>query len=171
VTARLIAAAVALAAVIAPAAFGQATGGLPGDPSLLPPALSDLALDPPLFRVSTAETPVARVARVARGTTIRFTLSGTATVTLLFERATVGRRSGGQCVERTKSNAAAKTCILWVEDGTISRAGAGGPNAIAFSGRIGKRRLRAGRHRVAATAVDSLSRSSETARAVFRVLS
>ena len=69
------------------------------------PLLSSASLTNTTFAVrprGAAETPVA--ARAKRGTVFRYTLSEDARVVFTIERATVGRRVGGSCRMRTRSN-------------------------------------------------------------------
>jgi hypothetical protein len=75
--------------------------------------------------------------RFAHGTRFRYMLSENARVTLRFKR--IGRRGLA---------------------GALRQAGTDGVNRIRFTGRIGRRALRPGRYRVAATAVDAAGNRS-----------
>jgi hypothetical protein len=110
----------------------------------------------------------ARVVRVRRGTRFRYTLSEPACMTLRIKRALPGRRSGGRCVRPTPQLERAKRCTRYRTVGTLRRSGAKGTNRIRFSGRIGKRALRAGRYRAVIRATDAAGNRSARKRARFR---
>ena len=79
---------------------------------------------------------------------MRFSLDRTATVKL-----TVQRRSHGR----------------WVRAGVLRRSAVAGANRVRFSGRIGRRALRPGRHRIVARARDAAGRTSAPRRVRFRI--
>jgi hypothetical protein len=85
-----------------------------------------------------------------RGTRIGFRLSEAATV-----RLTIVRRLGGR---RTK--------VV----GTLRRRAHAGANHIAFSGRLGRRALRAGRYRLVLRATDAAGNRSRSHTRSFTVL-
>ncbi|HST37873.1 MAG TPA: VCBS repeat-containing protein, partial [Conexibacter sp.] len=155
-------------------------GGTPpaGGRDTTAPRLGALRLSPASFAVARGAT--AKVAGSARGrrapkrgTTIRFTLSEAARVTLTVERRAAGRRSGRRCVAPTAKlrRARARACTRFVVAGTLVRGGGRqGANAVAFSGRIGRRALAAGRYRVTATAADAAGNRAAAIRAAFRVV-
>ena len=111
------------------------------------PVLDRLALTRKRFRVGSATT--ARVARLHRGTVVRFALDRDAQVTLTFRRRVDGR---------------------WVRRGTLRRTGRAGANRVAFSGRIGRKALRPDRYRMVARARDDAGRTSASQQAGFRIL-
>ena len=126
------------------------TGGEPqpqGGGATSAPVLDRLALTRKRFRVGSATT--ARVARLHRGTVVRFALDRDAQVTLTFRRRVDGR---------------------WVRRGTLRRTGRAGANRVAFSGRIGRKALRPDRYRMVARARDDAGRTSASQQAGFRIL-
>lgn len=146
-------------------------------PDTIRPVLGGLSLSPASFAVgkgATARLAVARRPPARRGTRIRFTLSEAARVTLTFERRAAGLRSRGRCVAPTRAlrRARAKACARFVKAGTlVRRGGVRGTNTVAFSGRIGRTALRAGRHRVTVSAADAAgNRNAGTVRAGFRIV-
>ena len=156
----------------------------PPPPPPPPPAaaeLTGLKLVPARFRVAAFRTPVAargeaaarkRGKRRARaGSSIRFRIGRAATVRLKIERRIVGRRSGRRCVAAKRPpRRAAKRCRRWAARGTLVRRDlAAGAHRFRFSGRIGRRALKPGRHRVTAVAVADGLRSTPR-RARFTIL-
>ena len=107
-----------------------------------------VALTRSVFAVSprgSAETPVA--ARAKKGTTFRLTLSEAARVVVTVRRASPGRRVGGRCVKPSRSNRAARRCTRLRLAGRFAIDSPAGASRHRFSGRIGSRRLSAGRYR------------------------
>jgi hypothetical protein len=100
-----------------------------------------------VFAVASAATPTA--AGTKRGTTLRYTLSENARVVIRIKRKT-GRRY------RTV--------------GTLRRNALTGSNRVRFSGRIGRRALKAGRYRAVLIATDGAANRSAPKRAGFRIV-
>jgi hypothetical protein len=101
---------------------------------------------------------------------VSYRLAATATVRLTAERAARGRRVGGACVRPSRGNRGRPACTRFVRvRGALSRTGKAGANATVFGGRVGGRRLAAGRYRLAAVARTAAG-SSVPRRAGFRVL-
>jgi hypothetical protein len=113
--------------------------------------ISHLRLRPKRFRVARKPTPVAAQSSVKRGTTIRFSMTAAAQVRfrILRLRPRHGHRRAA---------------------GSLSRNLPAGANAVRFSGRIGHRRLAAGRYKLIATAIGGNGQSSNTLSAKFRIL-
>lgn len=135
-------------------ASGGGAGGSSVPPRLDPPgagALPALILD----RVSLSRTRFGLVARGKRpagkrGATLSLRLSAPATVTLRFERARRGRRAGSRCVTNRRRG---RRCTTYTVAGTLTtRALGAGTQAIALTGRIGKRTLARGGHRLVVSA-------------------
>ena len=124
---------------------GEPGGGQPGDgrpaADTTAPLVSTFRASPAVFTVARASTPVA--AQAARGTRLRYTVSEPAQVTVAIKRAV--RRDGH---------------IRYRTGGTLKRTGTSGANSIRFSGRIGKRALRAGRYRAVIRAIDAAGNRS-----------
>ena len=89
-------------------------------------------------RASAAAEP-----KVPRGSAFLYTLSRASTATIVIERQTPGRVVGKKCVAQTKANAKKKRCTITTRVGTLTRKSKTGRNTIAFSGRIGRKALRA----------------------------
>jgi hypothetical protein len=139
------------------------------------PALTGLTLSRSTFRVAKASTAIAAKAKkkqpTPQGTTIRYTLGEPAPVTLAITRVEQGRRSKGKCVKATKKLRKATTCDRLTAAGTLSRSAVAGLNAVAFSGRVGTKALKAGAYRLTATARDSSGNASRALAASFTVVS
>lgn len=165
--------AVALAEVRSPAPpppGGDPGGGPPGGwPPVDPPpggAPPRRAVSPPpLISRARLDARVFAVRRGGRGgTTLRFELSRAARVRVRIESPRRGVRRGGACKPVTRI-APGPTCTRWTTTGTFSVPGRAGANAVAFTGRAGRRALPAGRHRVVLTPVGRGS----PARVVFTI--
>jgi hypothetical protein len=124
------------------------------------------------------EAPTARISRKP-GTTIRFRLSERATVRLTVQRARPGVRvkvkGRNRCLPATRRNrrraVGKRPCTRFRKVGRIVRRNRRrGANRIAFSGRIGRKALRPGRHRIVAVAINRAKLRSQPRRAGFRVL-
>jgi hypothetical protein len=103
------------------------------------------------FRSSNRTFAVGRaltaISAVAHGTKLRYTLSEAAKVTVKIQRVSTRRVVG-----------------------KLTRSGAKGANTIKFSGRIGKKALKAGRYRAVLTATDAAGNRSSASRVSFRVV-
>jgi len=132
---------------------GPTGGGGESTPDLAAPVITGPTLTPKRFRVSPRST--ATVARTGRGSRIRYSLSEAATVTLRFQRAVTTRRGGRR---------------RWVAAGTLRRAGIAGVNRVPFSGRIGRRALRAGSYRLVLRATDAAGNSAKAKPRALRVV-
>lgn len=145
------------------------TGGAGGSPPLdtQAPLIGGFRATPSVFALARVATPVAT--RVPRGTRFRYTLSEPARVTLNLQRARPGRRSGRRCVAPSPRLRQANRCIRFSTVGTLRRTGTKGVNSIRFTGRIGKRALRAGRYRAVISATDPAGNRSRLRSAGFRI--
>lgn len=102
-----------------------------------------------------------RRVRVGSRATFRVKVSEAAKLTLRFERALPGRRSGTRCVAVTKANRRrAKLCTRYVVAGSVIADVAAGTTAVRFSGRLAGRFLKVGRYRLTAGAVDAAANRS-----------
>lgn len=112
-----------------------------------PPVLSRVGLSAKRFEVGRKAT--ARVAtgrKLPSGTTVRYTLSEPATVTIAITRSGRAR-------------------VL----GTLTRRGAKGAGRVAFSGRIGSRALPRGRYALTLRAVDAAGNRGAAKKIAFRI--
>ena len=77
-----------------------------------PPAITGLKLSP------RREFKVATKGKKSRGgSKLKYTLTERAAVTFTVQHPTSGRLVGKSCKKKTKKNAKAKKCTLWVKDG------------------------------------------------------
>ncbi len=128
------------------------------------PVLTALSAQPRSFRTRR------RAGRPA-GTSVRFTLSEAASVRLGLERATTGRRVGGGCVRQTRGNRSRRACTRYVVlRGVVMRRLAAGAARVRFDGRLGGKRLAAGRYRLVLVATDAAGNTSPARRAAVRIL-
>jgi hypothetical protein len=116
--------------------------------------VSGVLITPARFAVARGATAVTARKRVARGTHVRFTLAAAATATVTFQRPAAGRRAkNGHCVKPTAKLRRAKRCKRYRAEGRLTRANLrAGAQDVPFSGRVGRRALRRGRHRVVVSA-------------------
>jgi PKD domain len=173
----LTATAVATVSVAQPQTGTTGSGGggsdtpPPANPSvadLTAPVITGARADPARFGV--ARGPTALVARLARGTRFRFTLSEHAAVTIVIQRARPGRRLGKRCVAPSPRFKRARRCTRFAKTGTLRRRDLGpGSVAVAFTGRLGRRALKPGAYRALISAVDAAGNKSAAQRAKFRI--
>lgn len=118
------------------------------------PVVSGVLITPVRFAVARGATAITARKRVARGTHVRFTLAAAATASLTFQRPAAGRRAkNGHCVKPTAKLRRAKRCKRYRAEGRLTRANLGaGAHDVPFSGRVGRRALRRGRHRLVVSA-------------------
>jgi hypothetical protein len=153
------------------------TGGNPtptpgtGQPPPAPrPVISAASLSHRRFRV--ARAPTAVLARAPRGTTFKFTLSRAATLRIAISYRAPGMRKGSRCLapSRRPTHAHAKRCTRTLIAGTLTRrTELAGADAVAFSGRIGRRALAPRAYRAVLTASDSAG-SSKPVELAFSVV-
>lgn len=137
-------------------------------PSHQAPVISALRLSHRRFRVG---------APPRRGTTARFTLSATASYTLRIDRVLQGRiltRPGKPSVCRaTKGRTKAshgKPCRSYKTAGTLTGTHVSGPVSVAFSGRLGPKRLQPGTYRLTVEAHDSAGGVAQPQGVTFTVV-
>ena len=133
------------------------------------PVLGALSMTNRTFAVARGATAISAGAK--RGTRVRYTLSEPATVAFAIARETKGRRVGRKCRRTTAANRRRRPCTRIVRAGrTLIRQSPAGPSALRFTGRIGRRALRPGRHRMAIVASDRAGNRSRPARLRFRIV-
>jgi hypothetical protein len=121
---------------------------------------------PSKFRIGAKRTAIS-AKKAPKGTKIRFTLSEAAAVSLRIQRRTTGHRKGKKCLAKRRTG---KRCTIYKTKGTLKRSGRAGANSVAFSGRIGARKLAKGRYRIVATATDTAGNKAKQKTAAFRVV-
>jgi Tol biopolymer transport system component len=151
-----------------------------GDP--FGPVITNASLRFKTFGVARRPTALSgqRRRRAPRGTRIRFTLSEQAKVRIAVERRGTGlrrRRAGRVRCVRARRPAVLRAprrarCALFRRVGTFTRRNRpAGRNSVAFSGRLGRRALRRGRHRFVLSATDAAGNpSTSKPRLAFRIV-
>ncbi len=132
------------------AAQSPSPGGGPG-PDTTAPVLSGVTLRRKRFAIGARAT--ARVASRRRGTVLRFTTSEAGTLRVKVQRRV---RRHGKVVFRAKAQ--------------LRRTVAAGKGRMAFSGRIGRHALRAGRYRMVVRVTDAAGNRSRAAKVRFRIV-
>jgi len=113
----------------------------------------------------------ARAKKHNKGTTFGYTLSEAATVRIVIAQAASGRRRGRHCVAPTRRLRKARTCVrLSTRGGTLTRTSHQGANRVAFSGRIGSRKLAPGRYQATITATDAAKNTSKPQTISFTIV-
>jgi hypothetical protein len=138
-----------------PAPGRPGTGGPRAARDTVAPRLSAARLGRRRFRVARGATALA--AAVRRGTTLTFRSSEAATLSVLFERATTRRARGRRKVVHKRA-------------GTLTRRITAGAGRIALSGRLGRRRMAAGRYRLTLTARDAAGNRSRPMILTFTIV-
>jgi hypothetical protein len=105
-----------------------------------------------------------------RGTTFRYQLSEAARVVFTIRRARPGRRVGRRCRKPSRSNRTRRRCTRYVRVAAFAQQATAAPMTKTFSGLIGTRRLRPGRHRAVLVAIDAAGNRSAARRLTFRVV-
>lgn len=131
--------------------------------------LSRYRLEPTVFPAALRGGSVAQMRRA--GTRVGYALSEPATVTFTVQRAALGRRVRGTCRRPTRGNRRRPRCLRYVTvRGRFRHVGAPGANRLRFTGRMRGRKLRPGRYRLGARAVDAAGNASRVARRKFRIV-
>jgi len=156
-----------------PAAAGLVPGlGAVRDTST--PIVSGLGLTNNPFVVGGSTPTFGRAAKKAKrhkkGTTFRYTLTEPATVRIVIAQAASGRRRGRGCVAPTRRLGKARTCTRISVKGTLTRTSRQGSNRVAFSGRIGSRKLAPGRYQATITATDAAKNTSKPQTIAFTIV-
>jgi Tol biopolymer transport system component len=157
---------------------GRASG--PASRDTTAPVLRSVTLSRTRFRVAKGRTPgaAARAHRRAkgpgRGTVLRFTSSEAARLTLAIERAGPGRKAGNGRAQRcrpVRHRPKHRACTAYRDAVTLTRAIAAGRGHVTLTGRIGQRRMAAGRYRLTLTAHDGAGNRSKPVRRAFTIVS
>jgi PKD repeat protein len=123
---------------------------------LVVPKVSRVSMTHKRFRVASRRTAV--TAKAPRGTSFKFALAAPAKVTVAITRSVRGVRRGKRCVAAGRAHG--KRCARAVKAGTLTRKNLpNGTDAIAFSGRIGKRALKPGAYKATLRARNAKGRS------------
>jgi hypothetical protein len=140
------------------------------------PVLRSVSLSRTRFRVAKGATVIAakkKKSKIGRGTTLRFTSSEAAKLTIRVERMLPGRKSGKgrkRVCKPVRHKVRRGRCTAFRRTATLTRSIKTGPGRIALTGRIGKRRMAAGRYRLTLTARDAAGNSSRAIRRNFTIV-
>jgi hypothetical protein len=158
---------------------GAGKGKPPGIPVTTPVRLDGFGLTRRTFTraststalAATAATAKKKKAKKAAGTTIRYTVSAPATVTIVVERTLKGRRSGSKCVKATAKLKRMKSCTRYVKASTLTRVHTtAGAKKVLFSGRVGRRAMAYGTYRMRATAIAVGGTASSERKVTFKIV-
>jgi len=158
---------------VPPAAAGLVPGlGVVRDTSA--PIVSGFGLTNDPFVVGGSTPTFGRAAKKAKrhkkGTTFGYTLSKDATVKIVIAQTASGRRRGKRCVAPTRRLGKARRCTRIITKGTLTRTSHQGSNRVAFSGRIGSRKLAPGRYQATLTATDPAKNTSKPQTIAFTIV-
>jgi streptogramin lyase len=147
-------------------------GGAPADHTA--PGFSKASMSDKTVVVGKAATPLTGTAAAKTGTTIRYTLSEAASVSLRIDRKLKGRKvkKGKKrvCAKPTRKNRKKARCTRLKKAGTLRRASHAGKNSVKFSGRIRHKALKPGSYRLTIVATDAAGNKSKAKRIDFRVV-
>jgi hypothetical protein len=108
--------------------------------------------------------------KAPKGSAFKFSLSEPARVSIKIARLRAGRKVGRSCRKPTRSNRKRRRCTRLVSYGSLRRQGLQGANRVAFSGRVGRRKLAPSRYRASATARDAAGNSSKPSSTFFTIV-
>ncbi len=126
---------------------GSGAGGGAPQADAAPPILSGLTLSKRSFRAG-------------KGTVFRMSVSEPGRVRVVITRATVGRKAKGSCVPLTAKNRRAKRCTYQRVVHRFEQPVGAGVASLAFSGKVGKRRLPVGTYTATLAAFDGAGNAS-----------
>jgi Tol biopolymer transport system component len=153
---------------------GGGSGGGSGTPDRTPPRITNVKLSRTSFRVGPTRTALRASARPGIGTVLSLTISEPAKLTLSVYRERPGRKAGTKRKPVCRIVAKAPrhgACIALSLDATLHRTlGRKGAVRIAFSGRLGAKRLALGRHRIVLVARDAAGNASRPVTVRFSVV-
>ena len=109
-----------------------------------------------------------RTFRAAQGTTIRFTVSDAARVSIAIGQRTMGRRVSTRCLANRPALRRRPRCVRILTRGTLRRNASQGTNRLRFTGRAHGRLLRPGNYQFTLRATHT-SGSSRPVVVTFRV--
>ncbi len=149
---------------------GGGTGGGTTAHDSTAPVIGALTMRPSRFAVAAQATPMSakKRRRSPKGSTVRYTLSEPATVTLTVEQSLKGHKKGRRCVKGSKRHA--RSCTLAIAKGTLTRHGQSGANQLGFSGRLGRKKLSPGSYTLVVRATDAAGNHSRKKSVHFIIL-
>jgi hypothetical protein len=152
------------AGYVAPPHPGPPTPG----PDKTAPKIGALSISPKRFAASKKATALSarKKKHSPQGGMVRYTLSEPARVSFVVEQSIKGHKKGHAC----KRGGHGKACVLLVRKGTLTRTGVSGANQLAFSGRVGRRKLPAGTYKLVVRAVDAAGNRSGSKTVSFTIV-
>lgn len=135
-----------------------------------PPAVTAPPAEPPVVEPDRSAPGISGASLARRrfrvGTTLRFTLSEHAEVTLTLQHRQSGRRvrrhGKTRCVKPTRKLRRKRSCTRYTRAGTVAHSSPAGSTSLPFSRRFGPRMLRPGRYRLRLSAADPSGNRSGT---------
>jgi hypothetical protein len=152
-------------------------GGAPPAGDTTPPTVTGYGLSNKTFRAGPKVTaPIAaasrkRATRHPAGTVFHYVLSESATAIIAVQQSLAGRRRSGRCVAPTAALRHAKACTRVASRGSLTRTSRAGQNRVAFTGRLTRKALAAGRYRAVLTAADAAGNHSTAQTIAFSISS
>jgi hypothetical protein len=105
------------------------------------------------------------------GTTLTFTLSAAANVTLTFTRTAPGRKAGHRCLAPTRHNRHSHACTRKLAAGKLTLSVSGGANTISFNGKLsGHKPLAPGHYTVVITASNTVGSGAPSKPLAFTIV-
>jgi hypothetical protein len=134
--------------------------------------VTNLKVSPTRFRRGKRAATIAKAKPLPTSTTISFTLSRAATVTLTFQAASAGVLSGGKCAAPSKAHRKGKRCTRYVTlSHRVTRSAHAGTNQIVFYGVLdGGSRMAPGTYRLFLLATGAGAHSSAAQHPTFTVV-
>ena len=142
----------------------------PCPPDVTGPVISAVSATNAKFAVDSAASARKKKSAPPKGTTIRYSLSETATVTFSVDRKTTGRKKGDGCTKKTRKNRKKKHCTLYSKSGSFTQAGVAGANSKYFPGRIANKTLKPGTYRITLTAADAAKNAAKPASITVKIV-
>ncbi len=144
-------------------------GGTPPPRDRTAPRLTSVRLSRSTFRIGPAHTALR--ATTGHGTTLSLKVSEASRLSVVVDRQRLGHRNAKshRCTV-VRKRPAHGACTAYSHDGTLVRQVRAGAVKIAFSGRLGGRRLALGRHRLTITARDAAGNTSRSVSVRFTIV-
>lgn len=151
------------------------SSGSPPPPSprdTVPPAFrGSPSLSPSRFAVANgAKARSSRPGAAATGSTLKFSLSETATVTVTVTESVPGRKSGRSCVAPGKAKPGAPKCTRHLVKGSLTLRAKSGANSFPFSGKLMGKALSPGSYEASLLAHDIAGNVSAPKSAAFNIV-
>lgn len=130
-----------------------------------PESTKTIKFDTPPWVTSLSISPK----RIGKRSKAKFKLTEKARVTFTVQKPAAGRLVGSSCRKQTSKNRKAKRCTRWLNVKSFRVNGKARSNSVKFTGTIGKTKLKKGKYRLRAIAVDSAKGKSPQRTVGFRI--